>query len=356
MCLRASLDTLNRGVKTTIMKASDLRKLPHGDLSLGVFGLGCAPLGGLYSALADSDASAVLNGAWAAGLRYFDTAPYYGYTLSERRLGAMLATLPRDSFVISTKVGRLMRADASVQAGDDGWAQPLPFRPIYDYSFDGVMRSFEDSLQRLGLARIDILYVHDIGRATHGEQHAYYWQQLTQGGGFRALEVLRAQGQVAAIGLGVNEWQVVHDSMQEIRLDCTLLAGRYTLLEQTSLTPLLDECVRYGNAIVIGGPFNSGVLVGNNKFNYADAPANIIERVAALKQVCQMFDVPLPAAALQFPMAHPAVVSCIPGAHDLAQLQQNIRWFEQAIPSELWHALRARGLIDARAPVPQYGA
>jgi len=135
-----------------------------------------------------------------------------------------------------------------------------------------------------------------------------------------------------------------------------LLAGRYTLLEQTSLTPLLDECVRHGNAIVIGGPFNSGVLAGNNKFNYADAPADIIERVATLKQVCQTFDVPLPAAALQFPMAHPAVVSCIPGAHDLAQLQQNIRWFEQAIPSELWHTLRERGLIDARAPVPQWGA
>jgi len=217
------------------------------------------------------------------------------------------------------------------------------------------LRSFDDSLQRLGLARIDILYVHDIGRATHGDRHQHYWQQLTQGGGFRALENLRAQGQIAAIGLGVNEWQVVYDSMQEVRLDCTLLAGRYTLLEQTSLTPLLDRCESEGNAIVIGGPFNSGVLAGNNKFNYADAPPEIIERVAALKSVCASFDVPLQAAALQFPMAHPAVVSCIPGAHNLSQLQQNMAWFEQVIPLDFWQVLREAGLIDPRAPVPVGG-
>lgn len=336
-----------------MMKVGDTRKLPHGNLALGIFGLGGAPLGGLYQAVSEAGAQQMLDGAWQAGLRYFDTAPYYGYTLSERRLGAKLASLPRDSFVVSTKVGRLMRPDAGVRPGDDGWAQPLPFRPHYDYSYDAVMRSYEDSLQRLGLARIDILYVHDIGSVTHGEQHAHYWQQLTRGGGFRALETLRDQGLVAAIGLGVNEWQVVHASMQEIRLDCTLLAGRYTLMEQTSLTPLLDECVRHGNAIVVGGPFNSGILAGNNKFNYADAPAEIAQRVAALQQVCAQFEVPLPAAALQFPLAHPAVVSCIPGAHDLAQLQQNIAWFEQAIPAELWRTLRERGLIDARAPLPQ---
>jgi D-threo-aldose 1-dehydrogenase len=339
-----------------MMKISDVRKLPHAGLALGVFGLGGAPLGGLYQAVSDADAARVLEGAWDAGLRYFDTAPYYGYTLSERRLGALLVKRPRDSFVVSTKVGRLMRADATVQAGDDDWAQPLPFRPIYDYSYDGVLRSFEDSLQRLGLARIDILYVHDIGRTTHGDRHQHYWQQLTRGGGFRALESLRAQGQIAAIGLGVNEWQVVYDSMQEVRLDCTLLAGRYTLLEQTSLTPLLTRCESEGNAIVIGGPFNSGVLAGNNKFNYADAPPEIVERVAALKSICASFDVPLQAAALQFPMAHPAVVSCIPGAHTLTQLQQNMAWFEQAIPLEFWQALREAGLIDPRAPVPVGGA
>jgi len=335
---------------------SDVRKLPHGGLALGVFGFGGAPLGGLYDAVSDADAARLLEGAWDAGLRYFDSAPYYGYTLSERRLGALLVNRPRDSFVVSTKVGRLMRADASVRAGDDGWAQPLPFRPIYDYSYDGILRSFEDSLQRLGLARIDILYVHDIGRTTHGDRHQHYWQQLTRGGGFRALESLRTQGQIAAIGLGVNEWQVVYDSMQEVRLDCTLLAGRYTLLEQTSLSPLLDHCTREGNAIVIGGPFNSGVLAGNNKFNYADAPPEILERVAALRRVCARFEVPLQAAALQFPMAHPAVVSCIPGAHNLAQLQQNMAWFEQAIPLEFWQALREAGLIDPRAPVPVGGA
>jgi D-threo-aldose 1-dehydrogenase len=245
-----------------------------------------------------------------------------------------------------------MLPDASVRPGDDAWAAPLPFRPAYDYTYDGVLRSHQDSLQRLGMAHIDILFVHDIGRATHGEQHAHFWQQLTTGGGFRALEQLRSSGQVKAIGLGVNEAQVVYEAMQECDLDCTLLAGRYTLLQQASLSPLLEACERQGNAIVIGGPFNSGVLAGNGKFNYADAPPEIMQRVAALEQACTEFGVPLQAAALQFPMAHPAVVSCIPGGRDLAQLRQNAAWFGLPIPAELWQTLKLRGLIDERAPVP----
>ena len=334
------------------MKASTPRPLPRGKLSLTAFGLGCAQLGGLYRPTSAEEAAETLAGAWSRGLRYFDTAPYYGYTLSEHRVGAGLRDLPRDDFVISTKVGRLMRPDATVQPGTDGWAQPLPFRPHYDYSYDGVMRSHQDSLQRLGLSRIDILFVHDIGRVTHGDRHDHYWQQLTAGGGFRALDELRRSGQVSAVGLGVNEWEVVHDAMQEFDLDCTLLAGRYTLLEQASLSPFLDDCVRLGNAIVIGGPFNSGILAGNRKFNYAEAPAEIVQRVEALEAVCREFSVPLPAAALQFPMAHPAVVSCIPGGRNTTQLQQNIDWFEMPIPTELWQTLRSRGLVDERAPLP----
>lgn len=190
----------------------------------------------------------------------------------------------------------------------------LPFRPTYDYSYDAILRSFEDGQQRLGIFRIDILYVHDIGRYTHGDRHDRYWAQLTQGGGFRALSELRSSGRIRAVGLGVNEWEVVHDAMQEFDLDVTILAGRYTLLEQKSLS-FLDECVRAKNAIVIAGAFNSGVLVGNNKFNYEDAPAEIVERVRVLKAACDEFGVPLPAAALQFPMAHSAVVSCVTGAH-----------------------------------------
>jgi D-threo-aldose 1-dehydrogenase len=334
------------------MLAQDIVRLPRGGLPLTRMGMGCAPIGGLYRATGAQEAREALDGAWELGLRYFDTAPFYGYTLSEHRVGAALRERPRDQFVISTKVGRLMRPDAGVRPGDDGFAAPLPFRPHYDYSFDGIMRSHQDSLQRLGLASVDILFVHDIGHLTHGERNAGYWQQLTTGGGFRALGQLRDSGQVRAIGLGVNEAQVVSDAMQEFDLDCTLLAGRYTLLEQASLAPLLEACARNGNAIVIGGPFNSGILAGNGKFNYADAPADIVARVEALARVCRDFSVPLQAAALQFPMAHPAVVACIPGGRDLAQLQQNAAWFELPLPAGLWQELKTRGLIDQRAPVP----
>jgi D-threo-aldose 1-dehydrogenase len=327
--------------------------LPRGGLPLTRLGMGCAPIGGLYQATSDSAARAAVDAAWELGIRYFDTAPYYGFTLSERRLGAALRGRPRAEYVISTKAGRLMKPDAGVRPGECGWAEPLPFRPHYDYTYEGILRSHEDSLQRLGMDRVDILFVHDIGQATHGERHAHYWGQLTAGGGFRALRELRDAGRVGAIGLGVNEWQAVHAAMQECELDCTLLAGRYTLLEQAALAPLLDACARHGNAIVIGGPFNSGVLAGNGKFDYADAPAGVLERVQALAAACREFDVPLPAAALQFPMAHPAVVSCIPGAGDVAQLRQNAAWFERPIPPALWQALKRKGLIDERAPVDE---
>lgn len=334
------------------MHTTDLKRLPRVDLRLTALGLGCSQMGGLYRATSAREVEEVFASAWAAGVRYFDTAPYYGYTRSEHRLGAQLADCPRHEYVVSTKVGRLLRPDASVAPGDGGWANPYPFRPQYDYSYSGVMRSFEDSQQRLGLAHIDILYVHDIGRDTHGEQHAHYWQQLTTGGGFRALDELRASGATRAVGLGVNEWQVVMDSMQEFDLDCTMLAGRYTLLEQDCLTPFLDECMRRGNAIVAAGPFNSGVLAGNTKFNYAEAPPAIVARVQALALACEEFGVPLQAAALQFPLGHPAVVSCVTGTRTATQLQQNVAWLETPIPATMWQALRSRGLLHPDAPVP----
>jgi D-threo-aldose 1-dehydrogenase len=333
------------------MKISDCRPLARADLSLTAFALGCSQMGGLYHATSSQDAGEVFAQAWRAGIRYFDTAPFYGYTRSEHRLGALLAEVDRSECVVSTKVGRLMQADASVAPGDGGWSNPFPFRPRYDYSYGGIMRSFEDSQQRMGLANFDILYVHDIGRLTHGEQHDHHWKQLT-GGGFKALEELRASGMTRAIGLGVNEWQVVMDAMQEIDLDCTMLAGRYTLLGQSCLHTLMDASWRRGNAIVIAGPFNSGILAGSTKYDYADAPDDIVQRVKALQDTCAEFDVPLPAAALQFPMAHPAVVSCVAGVSHADQLRQNVRWFEQEIPDELWDALRDRNLIDASAPCP----
>lgn len=334
------------------MRANDRIALPRSALSLTRLGMGCAPIAGLYQAVSDGEARAAIDAAWDLGLRYFDTAPYYGFTLSERRLGTALGARPRDEYVVSTKAGRLLRRDSSVRPGDSGWADPLPFRPYFDYTYDGIMRSHEESLARLGIGHIDILFVHDIGRVTHRVLHGPYWRQLT-GGGFRALEELRASGQVRAIGLGVNEWEVVADAMDECDLDCTLLAGRYTLLEQGALTPFLDNCRRQGNAIVIGGPFNSGVLAGGRTFDYAGVPADVARRVEALAAVCREYDTPLPAAALQFPMAHPAVVSCIPGPRDVAQLRQNAAWFDMPIPPALWQELKRRGLLDERAPVEE---
>jgi len=336
-----------------MINAREIRTLPRSGLKLTALGLGCSQLGGLYRPMSWADSEALVDAAWCAGLRYFDTAPYYGYTLSERRTGQALSTRAREAFSLSTKVGRLMCPDASVQPGDDGWAEPLPFRPIFDYTYGGVMRSYEDSLQRLGTARIDILYVHDIGAMTHGDRHSHYWTQLTQGGGFRALTQLRESGAVRAIGLGVNEWEIVVDAMNEAALDVVLLAGRYTLLEQTALEPLLDACLRAETAVVVGGVFNSGVLAGNGKFNYGDAPADVIAKVQRLRDLCWRFDVPLPAAALQFPFAHPAVVSCVVGARSIAQLHQNLAWAERPIPTQYWQALRDEGLIAADAPVPK---
>lgn len=335
------------------MNAHELRALPRSGLKLPALGLGCSQLGGLYRPMSSADATALVEAAWSAGVRYFDTAPYYGYTLSERRVGQALAPRDRDAFILSSKVGRLMRPDATVRPGDDGWAEPLPFRPIFDYSYDGVMRSYEDSRQRLGTSRIDILYVHDIGAMTHGDRHPHFWDQLVAGGGLRALAELRQSGEVRAIGLGVNEWEIAVDAMNEAPLDAILLAGRYTLLEQTALKPLLDHCARVGTAIVVGGVFNSGVLAGNGKFNYADAPAEVVEKVRRLSALCARFDVPLPAAALQFPFAHPAVVSCVVGVRSVAQLQQNIAWLEQPVPAGFWAGLSNEGLIAANAPVPR---
>jgi D-threo-aldose 1-dehydrogenase len=339
-------------MQSNAMKQATRRSLARSQLRVPIFGLGCAQLGGLYCAMSDAEAARLLECAWQRGVRLFDTAPYYGFTRSERRLGSALAHWPRDEFVLSTKVGRLMRPDDSVRSGDGGFIDPLPFRPYFDYSRNGVLRSFDESLARLGVSGVDILYVHDIGTVTHGERHASYWQQLTKGGGFRALEELRRSGAVAAVGLGVNEWQVAHASMDEFDLDCTMLAGRYTLLEQTALAPFLDECQKRGNAVVAAGPFNSGVIAGGSTFNYAPIPPPVRERVHALQSACLEFDVPLPAAALQFALAHPAVVACVVGAHSDEQLRQNLAWFNTSIPPALWLALRERGLVDSRAPLP----
>lgn len=333
------------------MKVSETRKLPRRPVEVTVMGLGCAQMGNLYRVTPWEESKGAFDTAWNAGIRYFDTAPFYGYTRSERRLGAMVTEHERKDYTLSTKVGRVMVPDETVGPEEDAYVAPLPFRPRYDYTHDGIMRSFEASQQRLGVLRPDILYIHDIGNVTHGEKHEHYWQQLTTGGGFRALGALRDQGLVGAVGLGVNEWEIVRDAMEVFDVDAAMLAGRYTLLEQQSLA-FMDNCAKAGTAIVIAGAFNSGILAGNRKFNYADAPADIIARVDALHSVCEETGVSLQAAALQFPLAHPASVTVVSGARNAAQLNANIDWFEQEIPAQFWTTLRERGLIAEGAPVP----
>jgi len=340
------------------MKASDLRPIQArsgATLQASALGLGAAALGGLYEPVTDAAAQDVLETAWGLGLRFVDTAPYYGYTRSERRVGSFLAGKPRAQFILSTKAGRLMRPDASVAPGDDGWADPLPFRPHYDYGGEGILRSFEDSLQRLGLARIDVLLVHDIGQLTHGDAHARHWQALCDGGGWRALEGLRRRGLVGAIGLGVNEAEVARAALDAADIDCVLLAGRYTLLEQGAL-PLLDECARRQVSVLVGGPYNSGLLAGQARYDYAAAPPQALARAEALRAACARHGVPLQAAALQFPLAHPAVAAVLSGMRTADEVRANVAWFETPIPAALWADLRGAGLVAAGAPVPEPGA
>jgi D-threo-aldose 1-dehydrogenase len=328
----------------------------HG-LQVTGLGLGTAPLGGMYSDLTEEEALATVVAAMDAGIRFFDTAPHYGHTKAEHRLGDALRRYPRDQYVLSTKTGRHYVPRKNPYDGSEGWQNPLPFEAIYDYTYDGVLRSFEDSQQRLGIPEIDILLIHDIGRVTHGDKNPHYWQQLTEGGGFRALDELRSAGIVKAVGLGVNEGAAVLEMMADFDIDCALLAGRYTLLEQATLEDLLPACEARGVKILLGGAFNSGILArgvqGDLKFNYVAAPPEVIERVGRIEAVCRAHDVPIAAAALQFPYAHPAVATVLTGARSVAELRENVASFQRPIPTSLWTALRDEGLLDPRAPVPK---
>jgi D-threo-aldose 1-dehydrogenase len=338
-------------------KVAQRRTIGRRGLQVTGLGLGTAPLGGLYSDLSDEQALATVAAAMEAGVRFFDTAPHYGHTKAEHRLGDALRRYPRDQYVLSTKTGRHFVPRTTPYDGSEGWQDPLPFQAIFDYTHDGILRSFEDSQQRLGIVEIDILLIHDIGRVTHGEKNPHYWKQLTEGGGFRALDELRSAGVVKAVGLGVNEGAAILEVMADFDIDCALLAGRYTLLEQATLDDLLPACEAKGVSLLLGGAFNSGILArgvqGDLKFNYVAAPKEVIERVARLEAVCREYDVPLAAAALQFPYAHPAVATVLTGARSVEELRENVASFERPIPAELWTALRDKGLLDPRAPVPK---
>jgi len=335
-----------------------LRSVGTTGLSLSELGLGTAPLGNLYEPMSDAMARAILDAAVAAGVRYVDTAPYYGFGLSERRVGDGLRG--ERASVISTKVGRLLEPDASV--GDDlprfGFRSSLPFSPKFDYSHDAILRSWEASLHRLGRARVDLLFVHDIGVATHGSANSAMWEQLTMGGGFRALQRLRDERSIGGFGLGVNEIAVCLEAMNYTHVDALLLAGRYTLLEQGAMDELLPRAQASGTVVIVGGPYNSGILAVGTRakssphYNYAPAPAQVMARVARIEAVCERHGVPLAAAALQFPLAHPQVVSVIPGIASVAQLSDTLRFYRTSIPPRFWDDLKSEGLLRGDAAVP----
>jgi D-threo-aldose 1-dehydrogenase len=320
-------------------------------------GFGTAPLGNLYAPVSDEQANATLDSAWKAGIRYFDTAPLYGLGLSETRLNAFLRGKKRDSYVVSTKVGRLLEVCPPDQRTGIGKFFNTPSRrEVFDYTYDGVMRSVEFSLERLGLDYVDVLFAHDCDVFTHGSEAARdaHVKTLLEGG-YKALRKLRDEKVIKAFGAGVNEWQVCETLAKAGDFDLFLLAGRYTLLEQEALSSFLPMCEERGIGIVLGGPYNSGILASGAKpgafYNYDPAPKPILEKVAAIEKICKAHKVKLPEAALRFPLMHPAVVSVIPGATSTQQVALNIKTMKARIPKALWKDLKAAGLMDERAKV-----
>lgn len=304
--------------------------------------LGCASIAGLFKSVSAAEAHEVLSTAWDAGIRYFDTAPHYGNGMSEHRLGDFLRD--KSGWLLSTKVGRVLTPDPSPPATVNGFHSAAPFRQHFDFSYDAIMRSVEDSFQRLGLNRIDILYVHDIGDAEAGTDTPHHRAQLLDSG-HKALSDLKAQGVVSQIGLGVNTVEICAELLGRIEIDLILLAGRYTLLEQAAADRLFPLLSRHGAKLVIGGVFNSGILatgpVPGAHYNYAPAPQAILDRTAEIEAVCTRHGVPMAAAALQYPARSGHVVSTLIGTSKPASLLRNIEQFTSSLPEALWDELRS---------------
>lgn len=323
------------------------------------FALGGAPLGNLFAPVADADAIATIGHAYARGVRCFDTAPHYGHGLSERRFGIALRGFPRASYVLSTKVGRVLRAEAAVPAVQHGYVDGLPYVQAFDYTGEGFERALADSLARLGTDFVDIVYVHDLDRATHGAGFAAHFGALLDSG-LPALAQLKAAGRIGAWGIGVNGVDICLETLRHADPDVILLAGRYTLADQTALPELLPECRRRDVAVVLGGPFNSGILATGAYpadgtapyFDYAPAPLEVVAHVAAIERIAAAFAVPLRAAALQFPRAEPAVAVVLAGARTQAEVDDNLAMLAYPIPLEFWVQLRVAGLLPAQARVP----
>ena len=326
----------------------DKRTVGKTKLEIDSLGLGGAPLGGNFVNLGYAQAEELIQAAKNMGIGYFDTAPWYGFGRSERVMGDVLRG---SEYILSDKVGRLLAPGPVKNPADFGMVNPLPFNVVYDYSYDGIMRAYEDNLQRLGLDRIDILLVHDIGEFQHGQDHVKHFKDL-EDGGYRAMDELRSAGLIKAIGLGVNENKVCMDALAIGDWDVFLLAGRYTLLEQTAIDTLFPACRKAGTSIICGGPFNSGVLVGRDTWNYAKAPKDVIDKARKLSAIADEFGIPLAAAALQFPLGDEIVCSVIPGPRDKGELEQIMTWSKTPIPTEFWATLKAKNLMEPAAAVP----
>lgn len=310
-------------------------------ITLPRLSFGTAAIAGIIEGVNDEQANAVLELAWESGLRYFDTAPHYGQGLAERRIGDFLRSRCSDDWILSTKVGRLLTPDSRIRGPLNKFVKPLPFSQRYDYSHDGIMRSVEDSFQRLGLSRIDILYAHDLGTFTHGDK-ANAWLRQFLDSGVKALQDLKSQGVIRAFGLGVNDARVCMDVLDECDLDLLLLAGRYTLLDRTAEQSLLPLCKRKNVGLVIGGVLNSGILATGARrgalFNFQPADNVVLERVRQLELLCEQYGIRLPAAAMQFPLRNDQVLSVLTGPGKVEYLQENLALMDQTIPEAFWSA------------------
>ncbi len=335
------------------------RRVGKTKLEVTTIGLGGAPMGGFRATISDAESLAFCNEAWDLGVRYYDTSPFYGYGRSELRMGAALREKPREEFVISTKIGRILHPlKPGEKKSADFRENGLPgFSPVYDYSYDGVMRSLEHSHLRLGLAKIDIALVHDVDFWTIKDRDILNQRFKTvMDSGFRALDELRKAGIIGAIGVGINEADTSLRFIQAGDFDCMLLAGRYTLLEQGALEAFLPECTRRNVSVILGGPYNSGILTGGVKDNtthdYVQAPRELIEKARKIEAVCQRPGVERGAAAMQFPLFHPAFCAVIPGALSATEVRQNVARTQARIPVELWSELKREKLIDPASPTP----
>jgi D-threo-aldose 1-dehydrogenase len=327
------------------------RRNARSGLRLSELSLGCAQLGNLHRAIRDDEAQATVAAAWECGVRYFDTAPHYGLGLSERRLGAALAGRPRDDYLVSTKVGRLLAPQDERGRDDDGFDVPATHRRVWDFSREGVLRSLEESLERLALDRVDIVFMHD------PDDH----RAEAFGAAYPALEELRGQGVVAAIGAGMNRTEMLTELARDTEVDLLMVAGRYTLLEQPALDDLLPVCERRGVGIVAAGVFNSGLLAveapaTGARYDYGDAPEQLVRRAQRIADVCRRHGTTLPAAAIAFPLGHPAVVSVCVGARSPEQVERNVALYARGVPEALWAELKDEELLRPDAPTPGGGS